>query len=120
MSYQNILTPHGEILENTGFGYTLSVISGKYQMIILFWLFSYSPAMRFGEIRRSLGDISYKTLSLTLKDLEANGLINRIAFAQIPPKVEYSLTERGYSLIPILQQMCLWGSQNRDDCITDC
>lgn len=58
-------------------------------------------------------EISYKTLSSTLKDLEADQLVHRKEYTQIPPKVEYSLTERGKSLIPILNGMCEWGDKNR-------
>ena len=59
-----------------------------------------------------IGTISYKTLSATLKELEADGLIHREEYPQIPPKVEYSLTERGKSLIPILDQMSEWGDKH--------
>lgn len=61
-----------------------------------------------------MGGITYKTLSATLKQLQADGLVNRHEYPQVPPKVEYSLTEKGKSLIPILDQMCEWGSQHRD------
>ena len=80
-----------ECLETTGFSYTLSLINGKYKMTILYTL----------------------TLSSTLKELEADQLVNRKEYPQIPPKVEYSLTERGKSLIPILNAMCEWGDKNR-------
>lgn len=69
--------------------------------------------VRFNEMKKYIGSISYKTLSSTLKELEADKLINRGEYPQIPPKVEYSLTERGKSLIPILDMMCDWGEQNR-------
>ena len=69
--------------------------------------------VRFNEMKKYIGSISYKTLSSTLKELEADKLINRREYPQIPPKVEYSLTERGKSLIPILDMMCDWGEQNR-------
>ena len=69
--------------------------------------------VRFNEMRRYIGGISYKTLSLTLKELETAQLINRKEYPQIPPKVEYSLTERGKSLIPILDSMCEWGENWR-------
>ena len=69
--------------------------------------------VRFNEIKRYIKDISYKTLSSTLKELEADRLVHREEYPQIPPKVEYSLTERGKSLIPILDGMCEWGDQNR-------
>lgn len=69
--------------------------------------------VRFNEMKKYIGSISYKTLSSTLKELEADKLINRREYPQIPPKAEYSLTERGKSLIPILDMMCDWGEQNR-------
>jgi DNA-binding HxlR family transcriptional regulator len=69
--------------------------------------------MRYNELKRALGTISHKTLSSTLKELEVDGLIIRNEYPQIPPKVEYSLSERGKSLIPILDAMCAWGSRDR-------
>lgn len=99
-------------LENTGFSYTMSLIQGKYKMFILYTLMEYG-VVRFNEMKKYIGTISYKTLSVTLKELEADGLVHREEYPQIPPKVEYSLTERGKSLIPILDAMCEWGDQNR-------
>ena len=69
--------------------------------------------VRFNEMKKYIGDISYKTLSSNLKELEADQLVHRKEYPQIPPKVEYSLTERGKSLIPILDGMCEWGHKNR-------
>ena len=69
--------------------------------------------VRFNEMKRYIGNISYKTLSASLKELEADRLIHREEYPQIPPKVEYSLTERGQSLIPILDMMCEWGDNHR-------
>ena len=99
-------------LEDTGFHYTLSLISGKYKISILYALMGYG-VVRFNELKKYIGGISYKTLSATLKELEADGLVHREEYPQIPPKVEYSLTERGKSLIPILDAMCEWGDQHR-------
>lgn len=99
-------------LEETGFNYTMSLIQGKYKMIILYTLMAFE-VVRFNEMKRYIGDISYKTLSSTLKELEADGLVHREEYPQIPPKVEYSLTERGKTLIPILDAMCEWGDKNR-------
>lgn len=99
-------------LEDTGFNYTMSLIQGKYKMFILYTLMGYG-VVRFNEMKKYIGTISYKTLSVTLKELEADGLVHREEYPQIPPKVEYSLTERGKSLIPILDQMCTCGEQNR-------
>ena len=99
-------------LEQTGFHYTMSLIQGKYKMFILYTLMDFG-VVRFNEMKRYIRGISFKTLSATLKELEADGLVHREDYPQIPPKVEYSLTERGRSLIPILDQMCTWGEEHR-------
>ena len=101
-----------ECLETTGFSYTLSLINGKYKMTILYTLMEFG-VVRFNEMKKYIGTISYKTLSVMLKELEADDLVHREEYPQIPPKVEYSLTERGKSLIPILDSMCEWGDTHR-------
>ncbi len=101
-----------EKLADTGFSYTLSLINGKYKMTILYTLMEFS-VVRFNELQRYIKGISYKTLSVMLKELEADKLIVRKEYPQIPPKVEYSLSERGRSLMPILDMMCEWGDKNR-------
>ena len=101
-----------EKLCETGFSYTLSLISGKYKMTILYTLMEFG-IVRFNELQRYIKGISLKTLSLSLKELEADKLIIRKEYPQIPPKVEYSLSERGKSLMPILDGMCEWGDKNR-------
>lgn len=98
--------------EDTGFWYTLSLISGKYKMVILYCLMEYQP-VRFNELQRYLKKISDKTLSQNLKELEKDDLIHREVYPQIPPKVEYSLTKRGASLMKVLDQLCVWGEENR-------
>lgn len=98
--------------EDTGFCYTLSLISGKHKMIILYCLMEFE-SVRFNELRRYLKNISDKTLSTNLKELAADGLIIRTEFPQIPPKVEYSLSERGKSLMEVLDELCLWGENHR-------
>ena len=102
----------GANLAGTGFSYTLSLIQGKYKMTILYTLMCFG-VVRFNEMKKYIGTISYKTLSAALKELEADGLIHREEYPQIPPKVEYSLTERGRSLIPLLDQMWDWGEKTR-------
>ena len=91
---------------DTGFSYTMSLISGKHKMVILYCLMGY-------EMKRYLGDITDKTLSSNLKELEHDQLILRKEYPQIPPKVEYSLSERGRSLMKVLDQLCIWGTENR-------
>lgn len=99
-------------LDQTGFSYTLSLINGKYKMVILYTLMAFD-VVRYNEMKKYIATISHKTLSLMLKELEADGLLHREEYPQIPPKVEYSLTERGRSLIPILDAMCEWGENNK-------
>ena len=101
-----------ECFRSTGFSYTLSLINGKYKMTILYVLAEFG-VVRFNEMKKYIDEISYKTLSSSLKELEADKLVHREEYPQIPPKVEYSLTERGKSLIPILETMCDWGEENR-------
>lgn len=96
----------------TGYSYTLSLIQGKHKMVILYCLMEFQP-VRFNAMRRYLGRISDKTLSQNLKELEVDGLIDRKEYPQIPPKVEYSLTERGASLMKVLDQLCIWGEENK-------
>ena len=108
--YSNCISD--EYLGETGFSYTLSLINGKYKMTILYTLMRFG-VVRFNEMKKYIGSISYKTLSSTLKELEADKLVDRREYPQIPPKVEYRLTERGKSLIPILDMMCDWGEKNR-------
>ena len=93
-----------ENLSTTGFSYTLSLINGKYKMTILYTLMEFG-VVRFNEMKKYIGQISYKTLSSTLKELEADQLIIRKEYPQIPPKVEYMLSERGRSLMNILDQL---------------
>ena len=97
---------------DTGYSYTLSLISGKYKPIILYCLMEYEP-VRFNEMQRYLGRIADKTLSASLKELEADGLIHREMYPEILPRVEYTLTERGHSLVAVLDKLCDWGLENR-------
>lgn len=87
---------------------TMNVIGGKWTFIIIRELF-YGPK-RFGELQRSSKGISPRTLSLRLKELEEEGIINRTIYSEIPPHVEYSLTEKGETLHPIFEAMKDWGN----------
>lgn len=100
------------VIQNTPFGYTMSVIGGKWKMAILYVLAARQP-VRFNEMQRQVGAITYKILSAHLKELEADGLVTRKEYPQIPPKVEYSLTPKAQTLLPVLEQLCEWGAQNR-------
>ncbi len=109
MTLRNI---ENDSFANTGYSYTLSLISGKYKTIILYCLMEYEP-VRFNEMQRYIGNVADKTLSQNLKELEADNLIVRTVYPQIPPKVEYTLTERGHSLVKVLDKLCDWGNENR-------
>jgi DNA-binding HxlR family transcriptional regulator len=71
--------------------------------------------MRYGEIKKSIKGITHKMLSSQLKELETDEIIVRTEYSQVPPKVEYSLSEKGLSLMPILKEMCIWGNLNFKD-----
>ena len=81
--------------------------------MILYCLMEYEP-VRFNEMQRYLGKVADKTLSQNLKELERDGLIHREMYPEMPPKVEYTLTERGASLVKVLDQLCVWGTENRN------
>lgn len=98
-------------IKSTPFGYTLSVIGGKWKMIIMFYLVEYE-VLRYGELKRCIGQISDKILNSTLKEMEKDEIIVRKEYKEIPPKVEYYLSERGKSLMTILESMCEWGENN--------
>lgn len=99
-------------LEGTGFAYTLSLINGKYKMPILYCLSKYE-IVRYNELKRYLGKVTFKTLTDSLKGLENDGLVIRTEYPQVPPKVEYSLTDKGKSLIPMLTALCTWGEEHK-------
>lgn len=88
------------------------MIGGKWRLVILYWLAEYD-SIRFNELHRKIGTITYKTLSAELKEMAADGLVIRREYPQIPPKVEYSLSEKGRSLLPIMESMCRWGMENK-------
>ena len=99
-------------IEDTPFGYTVSVIGGKWKMVIIY-LLAENQVVRFNDLKRQIGAITYKTLSSQLKELEADGLVYRKEYPQVPPKVEYSLTEKAETLLPVLEGLCEWGTQNQ-------
>jgi DNA-binding HxlR family transcriptional regulator len=86
---------------------TLEVIGGKWKSLIL-WHLSFKT-LRFSQLQRRLSTVTQKMLTQQLRELEADGLVHREVFAEVPPRVEYSLTELGQSVVPILEMMCQWG-----------
>lgn len=88
---------------------TLTLISNKWKVLILRDLLP--GTKRFGELRRSVTGISQKVLTAQLREMEADGLLTRTVYAEVPPRVEYALTELGQSLRPILDAMWVWGEE---------
>ena len=88
---------------------TLMLIGDKWKVLILRDLMP--GTKRFGELKKSIGSVSQKVLTAPLRDMEANGLVDRKVYAEVPPRVEYSLTEVGRSLKPILDAMGCWGEE---------
>ncbi|RZK39743.1 MAG: transcriptional regulator [Hymenobacter sp.] len=86
---------------------TMGVLGGKWKPIIISHLVQ---RRRFGQLAQRMPHISRKVLTEQLKELEEDGIVRREAFAELPPRVEYSLTERGQALLPILEQLCAWHS----------
>lgn len=94
---------------NCGMRYTMTLVEGKWKWIIL-WKIYKAETVRYNKLRESLEPIAHKTLSAQLKELESSNLIHREQYNEIPPRVEYSLTEEGMTLIPILELMSDWGN----------
>ena len=88
---------------------TLSLIGDKWEVLILRDLLP--GTKRFGELKKSIGNVSQKVLTAQLRDMEENGLISRKVYPEVPPRVEYSLTELGQSLKPVLDAMQAWGNE---------
>lgn len=91
--------------------FTLSLISGKWKIIIIY-LLETEGTLRFSEIKRLLPKITHKVLTTQIRELEEDGIIHRKVFPEVPPRVEYSLTQLGESLIPIVLMMYEWGKEN--------
>lgn len=90
---------------------SLILINGRWKMIIL-WQIK-GGTVRFGELRRAIPLITEKMLTDQLRELESDGFVERVVFAQVPPRVEYSLTPLGSSFIPILEQLAIWGDEHQ-------
>jgi len=89
----------------------LESVGGKWKLLIIYSL-NQSGVVRFGALNRLLPGISQKVLTSQLKELEADGFVSRKVYAEVPPRVEYRLTDRGHSLYPVLEIMASWASEN--------
>ncbi|MFI0930802.1 winged helix-turn-helix transcriptional regulator [Streptomyces sp. NPDC021019] len=96
-----------------GFDAAIAVMGGKWKGLILFWL-SEEERLRFQELRRTVTGISERMLTLQLRELEAAGLVHREVHEQVPPKVEYSLTDFGRSLVAALMPLGAWGEEHME------
>lgn len=92
----------------------LRVIGGKWKPIIV-WRLGSQGVLRFGELRRQMPNVTQKMLTQQLRELEADGVVSRRAFAQVPARVDYALTDLGKSVMPILEQLGAWGRQLEDN-----
>jgi len=99
------------IEQNCGMSFTLTAIGGRWKPAILCRL--WDGKMRYSELRDSIPEVTERMLVLQLRELEKDGLINRIVYAEVPPRVEYELSAKGNSLKPILKSMSDWGVKNR-------
>ncbi|MDD4844377.1 MAG: helix-turn-helix domain-containing protein [Anaerotignum sp.] len=91
--------------------YALGIVGGKWKMPILCML-SKGKAMRYSSIKRRLGNVTNMMLAQSLKELEAAGIVHREQYNEIPPRVEYTLTEKRNSMVPVLAQFGMWGAEN--------
>lgn len=94
----------------------LARVGDKWSLLVLYSLQSHSP-IRFKQLQRDIPDISQKSLTQTLRILEEDGFVHREVFAEVPPRVEYSLTERGQSFLPLVDGLIAWAKQNMEDII---
>lgn len=96
---------------------TLGIMGGRWKAVILWYL--RKRTRRFGELHRLIPAATQQMLTKQLRELEADGIVNRDVYREVPPRVEYSLTERGHSLSPVLDALCDWASQSENGSITE-
>lgn len=89
----------------------IASLSDKWSLLVIYTL-STNPKMRFGEVQKSISDISQRMLTVTLRSLEADGLVSRQIYPEVPPRVEYQLTNLGYSLLDPLKELVNWAREN--------
>ncbi len=110
---KQIVVEIGDKIYHCAMDITMDFIGGKWKTVVLWYL--RKDKKRFGELKKLIPDITEKMLSLQLKQLEEDGLINRKLYPVVPPKVEYSLTEFGVTLIPVLEAIAKWGRNLSDE-----
>lgn len=100
-----------EVSDNCPMRRTLELLSGKWRTHVIYELCK-KPVCRFGELKKALPRITNTMLTATLKDLEEVGIVHREQYNEIPPRVEYSLTEKGKALLPVFTELAKWGEEN--------
>lgn len=93
------------------FSYTMSLIGGKWKMELLYWLWQ-CGTLRYSDLKRLMKPITHKVLAARLDELEADGLVVRTEYPEMPPRVEYSLSGLGLSLAPAMHTLCVWGTEH--------
>lgn len=106
-------TLYNNRLDNCPLTFALNLIGGKWRLPII-WALSKNRTLRYNELKRSIDGITNMMLTQSLKELEAYGIINRKQYPEIPPRVEYSLTENGENLIPALKALASWGKKMQE------
>ena len=96
----------------------LARLSDKWSLLVMYWL-TKNRVMRFGDLRKAIPDISQKMLTLTLRTLEVDGFVTRTIYPEIPPRVEYELTERAHSFIPHMNALIGWAIENMTEIVAD-
>lgn len=96
----------------------LSRVGDKWSLLVLYTL-QHRESLRFKQLQRLLPDISQKSLTQTLRMLEEDGFVSRKVYAEVPPRVEYSLTERSMSFLPVVNSLIDWAKENMDDIVSD-
>lgn len=92
--------------------YAANILGGQWALVICSWLIN--GKLRFGELKKRLPNISERMLTLQLRKLEEDRIVKRTVYAEVPPKVEYELTEIGYELNPVIKQLEMWGSKHKN------
>lgn len=105
---------YGSRLDDCPLTFALNLIGGKWRLPII-WALHKNGIMRYNELKRSVEGITSMVLTQSLKELESNGLIRREQFMEVPPRVEYSLTDKGAELIPALKALASWGNKMRSE-----
>ena len=109
---------HTAVSAAQGVEYAFSVLEGRWKMLIIFHLFD-GKVLRFSDLERAIPAITQKMLIQQLRQLEADGIVHRTQYAQVPPKVEYSLTRWGQALCPALDALLRWAARREELAVTD-